>query len=494
MAVGLLGILIAAMTAGFSNRVAALALADVRGALGFGVDEFSWLGTVYSAGELVAMPFATWCAITFSLRRFHMAMLAAMMGIAAVLPFCHSLVLLLALRALQGVCGGALMPVLMMSALRFLPPPIRLHGLAFYAMTATFAPNVALEIAALSLDRLDDWRWVYWQVVPLGLIAMALVYWGAPKLPMALGRLREANWLGAALGAPGLALLVVVMDQGLRLDWLNSSLIRAALLMGSVLTALFVVSEWRHPAPFMRLQLLARKNLGLGFTIFVCLLVTLATGVALPATALQHGHNFRMPEVAWLGSLVGAPQLVLGSAVALLLYQPWVDARYLFCLGLLCIAGACSLAAGVTSEWMAGEFFWVQALHMVGQPMAIVSLLFLATSVVAPPEGAFVSGIVNTLRALGTTFGAMLIGEIMKLRGDFHAEILLGAATRTAPTPGLAGLVAEQAAVLATADIYRIFAFVALALIPLVLCLQKIPAPKIAPPPKATPPQTASAT
>src|SRR3546814_1093137 len=54
---GLVGILIAAMMAGLNNRVGALALADVRGALGFGLDDASWLTTVYSAGEVIAMPF-----------------------------------------------------------------------------------------------------------------------------------------------------------------------------------------------------------------------------------------------------------------------------------------------------------------------------------------------------------------------------------------------------------------------------------------------------
>ncbi|MGE6213717.1 hypothetical protein ACQKCR_17580, partial [Comamonas aquatica] len=69
---GLVGILIAAMMAGLNNRVGALALADVRGALGFGLDDASWLTTVYSAGEVIAMPFAAWFAITLSVRRFEL--------------------------------------------------------------------------------------------------------------------------------------------------------------------------------------------------------------------------------------------------------------------------------------------------------------------------------------------------------------------------------------------------------------------------------------
>lgn len=497
LALGLLGILLAAMVAGLNNRVPGLVLADLQGALGFAQDDASWLDTAYYAGELAAMPFATWFAVTFSLRRAHGWALGATLALAAVLPLVHGLGLLLALRAAQGLFAGALIPMLMMSALRFLPPPIRLHGLALYAMTATFAPNVALWLAALCVDRLQDWRWVYWHVIPLGQVAMALVGWGIPKMPMALPRLRQANWPGMALGVPGLALLVVGLNQGVRLDWWHSPLVTAALLVGGAFTAVFLASEWRHPAPFMRLQLLERRNLGLGFAIFFCLLVVMTTAVGLPATVLGHLQGFRMEQVAAIGLIVGLPQLVLGPAVALLLYQRWVDARHLFVLGLLCIAAACWLASGLTDAWMVRQLLWAELLQAVGQPLAVVPLLFLATSVVAPMEGAYVSGIVNTLRALGTVCGGAVIGELTTLRGQFHAEMLLDQAGRLLPRwpgdamPGaLAGIVAEQASVLAAADIYRVFAVAALALIPFVLALQYIPAPKTtlpAPAPAAPP-------
>lgn len=47
--VGLVGIFLAAMMAGLNTRVGALALADIRGALGLGFDDGSWLTTAYSA-------------------------------------------------------------------------------------------------------------------------------------------------------------------------------------------------------------------------------------------------------------------------------------------------------------------------------------------------------------------------------------------------------------------------------------------------------------
>ncbi len=84
---GLTGIFVAAMMAGLNNRVGAFALVDLRGALGLGLDDASWLTTVYTAGELIATPFATWFAITLSVRRFNLLMLSICAAIAVLLPF-----------------------------------------------------------------------------------------------------------------------------------------------------------------------------------------------------------------------------------------------------------------------------------------------------------------------------------------------------------------------------------------------------------------------
>lgn len=487
LAMGLLGIMLAAMVSGLNNRVPGLVLADIQGTLGFSHDDASWLSTAYAAGELAVMPFATWFAITFSLRRFHLTMLASALLLSAIMPFVRDLNLLLVFRALQGIFSGALIPCLMMAALRFLPLSIRLHGLALYALTSTFSPNVALWLATFCMDQLADWRWVYWHVIPIGLLAGALVAWGVPKMPSALPRLKEADWFGMALGIPGLVLLVVGLDQGVRLDWFNSPLITAALLVGSVLSVLFLASEWRHPAPFVKLQILERRNLGLGFTVFMFLLVISATAVTLPANVLAQLQGFRLEQSASIGMIVGIPQLVLGSCVALLLYQRWADARHIFATGLACLSLACWQGSGITSEWMVREFLGAEILYMFGLPMTIIPLLFLATSVVQPMEGPYVSGIVNIFRAISAVLGSAIIGQLTAVRSRFHSEMLLdqaGHLTARLPTdaPGwgsLASTVSQQAGVLATADVYRVFGVLALLLIPVVLKLNYIPAPVI---------------
>lgn len=483
--VGILAVLLAAILSGINGRVGAIALIDVRGSLGLSVDDASWLTVLYSACELAAMPISAWFAGTFSFRRFHLAVMGVFAGIALTLPAVQSLPWLLVLRATQGFFGGLLIPVLMAAALRFFPLSLRLYGLSLYALTATFSPNLAAWAAGLWIDRWHMPAGIYLQVVPMAVISMIGVAWGIPQDPLRLDRFRQINLLGLLTGTTGLALAAIALGQGERLDWFHSPVIRAAIGVAVPLLVVFLVSEWFHPLPFMRLQLLKRRNLGLGFAVFVVLLIVLLSGSLLPSDYLVERWHFRAPYLDTVGLLLAVPQLIFGPLVAFLLYKQWVDARKVFAAGLIIVALACVLASRVTSEWMVAEFVGVQALQAVGQPMAIVSMLFLATSVVQPMEGPFVSGMINMLRALGTLVGSSLVTHLLVTRDHFHSHMLVDQLGRPVPAANdvplayLAHAIGEQAFVLSIADLYRLLGVGAIVLIPAVLCLERVRPPLI---------------
>lgn len=58
LALGLVGVLIAALTSGLNDRVTDLALADIRAAIGMDVDQASWITSSYQAAEVAAMMIA----------------------------------------------------------------------------------------------------------------------------------------------------------------------------------------------------------------------------------------------------------------------------------------------------------------------------------------------------------------------------------------------------------------------------------------------------
>lgn len=492
--VGVLGVLLAAIMSGVNNRVGSLALLDVQASLGAGADDGSWLSVMYSAGELAAMPFSAWFAVTFSLRRYHIAVVALFCCLGLLMPSAQSLSWLITLRGIQGFFGGLLIPVLMAAALRFFPTGLRLYGLSLYALTATFSPNVAGWLTGVWTDTFADVHLIYLQNIPLGVLSIAAVAWGIPQDPVRLDRLRQINWAGLATGSLGLVLVAVGLGQGQRFDWLNSPLIQAALFSGVALVCVFLTTEWFHPLPFVRLQLLRRRNLGLGFIIFTCMLVVFLSGSLLPAEHLIEAWHFRAGHLAPVSLLVGLPQLIVGPAVSLLLYQQRIDARKVFAAGLGLMALSCLMGSRLTSEWMARDFFPLEALQAFGQPMAVIGLLFLATSVVQPQEGPAVSGIINTLRAFGTLMGQALVQHLVVEREKFHSNVLTdragamisgGRHSLATQPPALEALtqlsehIRREASVLAIADGYVVLGALAATLIPLALSLQYISPPKL---------------
>src|SRR5258707_14950473 len=122
------------------------------------------------------MAISPWLATTFTLRRWTLFAIALCGASSVLIPFSPDVEAIYALRLLQGLAGGLLIPLVMTTALRVLTPNIRLYGLAVYALTATFTPALAATVAAFWTD-IVDWRFVLLQTIPLCSLAGLLAWY-----------------------------------------------------------------------------------------------------------------------------------------------------------------------------------------------------------------------------------------------------------------------------------------------------------------------------
>lgn len=442
LALGLVGVLIAALTSGLNDRVTDIALADIRAAIGISYDQGSWIISAYQAAEVAAMMIAPWFAVTFSLRRFALTVSAGFMLSGLLLPLLPNATLFITLRVIQGLFGGALPPLLMTVALRFLPPPIKLYGLGAYALTATFGPNLAATLAAFWTDDVS-WMFVFWQIVPSMLVAMLLIGWGLPQDPLRFERFRQMDLFGMLTGCSGIALLVLALTQGERLDWLSSPLIIALLFSAAALLIVFFINEWFHPLPLFKLQMLLRRNLAHGLLALAGVLILSLSGSALPSAYFGQIEGFRTLQFAPLALTVGLPQLLIAPLIAALLNIRWIDCRWMLTAGVALLVISCLMGMQVTTDWGRQNFWLIQILQAFGQPMVILPVLMSATSVVAPPEGPFASAMFNTVRGFSSVAASTLVEWFISHREQFHSNILVGNAAShswlmTAPTSALA--------------------------------------------------------
>ena len=419
---GLGGVLIAAMTSEFNDQVTSIALVDVRGALGISHDPGTWIESLYVSAEIIGMAISPWLLVTFSLRRWTLFAIA-LCGVSSLpIPFSPNIEAFYALRLVQGLAGGLIIPLLMATALRVLTPNIRLYGLAVYALTATFTPALAATVAAFWTDVVD-WRFVFFQAIPLCSLAGVLVWYCLPQDQPKYDRFRILDWRGVLLLAIGTAAMSTMMYQGDRLDWFNSTLICVLALVSAIAIPLLLVNEWFHPLPLLKLQMFERRNFAYGaLGLFTFLLIS-QSGSTVPLRYLQEVQGYRPLQSNLITLEIAASQLVMLPAMALLLDYKRVDSRVVSLVGLGFILASCIGSSFLTVYWNRDQFYLWQLLQAIGQPMVIMPLLMMATNTVtSPAEGPFASAIINTMRAVAEVASAWFLELIDRWRNALHSS------------------------------------------------------------------------
>jgi MFS transporter, DHA2 family, multidrug resistance protein len=422
---GLCGVLIAAMTSEFNDQVTSLALIDVRGGLGISHDPGTWIESLYVSAEIVGMAISPTLMMVFTLRRWTLFAIALCGASSVLIPFSPNIEAIYTLRLLQGLAGGLIIPLLMTTALRVLTPNVRLYGLAVYALTATFTPALAATVSAFWTD-IVDWRFVFLQTIPLCSLAGVLIWYCLHQDQPNYERLRTLDWRGIPLLAIGTAALSTMLYQGDRLDWFNSRLICVLALVSAVAIPLFLINEWFHPSPLLKLKLLGRRNFAYGALGLFTFLVIGQSGSTVPLRYLQEVQGYRPLQSNLITLEIAAAQLVMLPAMALLLDHKRIDARLVSLVGLALMLASCIGSSFLTVYWNRDQFYVWQLLQAVGQPMVIMPLLMMLTNtVVGPTEGPFAAALVNTCRALAEAASAWFLELIGRWRNALHSDRII---------------------------------------------------------------------
>lgn len=471
---GLLGVLMAVLIAGINENVTKIAMPDIQGALFIGHDEASWLTTLYTSLSVVAMAFTPWFASTFSIRLVGMWSVSFFMLWGFLCPFAPDLQTLMILRSLQGIAGGCLPPLLMTCALRFLPPNIKVYGLATYALTATFGPSIGTPLAAFWVDYFG-WNWAFWGVIPFGFIAFFAISYGIPQDPLRLERFKQFDWFGLLLGVPAIVMLCIGILQGERLYWFNSPVITHLIVIGSFLLILFFINEWFHPLPFFKIQLLKNRNLSfalvtLGFVLFI-----LISTISIPSSYLARIQDYRPLQTAPILLIVSIPQFIALPLVALICNIRRVDCRVVLAVGFMMLAYSCYLGSQLTSQWINSNFYWLAAIQIFAQPMAVLPILMLSTGQIHPTDGPFASALFNTTKGFAGVLASGVLDALTRTRMHYHSNMLVDqVGNNPLLSDGGAGLTQKihvQASVLSSADLYLIVASLAVLVLVMIILI-----------------------
>jgi len=396
-------------------------LADIQGAIGAGIDDGGWISTSYLVAEIIVIPLTAWFARIFSTRLYLIASAALFLLFSAACAFAQNLEQMIALRALQGFAGGALIPLAFTLIITLLPQPRQPIGLAMFAVAATFAPAIGPTIGGYFTE---NWGWeyiFYLNLVP-GVPMLALLWFSLDRQPMQLGLLRQGDWWGIATMSIGLGSLQTALEEGNKDDWLGSPFIVKLLVVAAIALPAFVWIELRAAHPLLNLRLLLRRNFGFGVLAMFLLGVALYGSVFILPVYLAQVQRYNAEQIGMVLAWTGLPQLLLIPLVPRLMQR--FDARYIVALGFGLFALSNFMNVALSTDVAADQLLLPNIVRAVGQALVLTPLTALASAGIEAENTGSASALLNVMRNLGGAIGIALLQTFLTKREQFHSNVL----------------------------------------------------------------------
>lgn len=419
---GLVAVIFGAFISTLTGRLSSFGLADIRGAIHVGYDEGAWITTSMTTAQMLVTPLTIWAGTVYGPRKVLIWGASLFAAASAAIPFSTTIAEFLTFQFLAGMGSGTFIPLTLSVVLRTLPARFWAYGIVVYALNLELSLNISASLEAWYIDNLS-WRFIFWQSVPLALGMIACLYFGMPAQPKPKAVKRPALF-GVMTAGMGLALIYAALDQGNRLNWLDSGTIVGLLSAGSILLGAAVINLLLVPSDWFDLRGAFRWPLPLLLLMVIVLRLTILSTAFLIPQFLISVRGYRSLEIGQALIWIAIPQLIAAPIAALLLRR--VDSRWTACAGLVAVSVACWIVShSMTSSWGPEQFLATQLLQAVGQTLALSGIVFTSVLRMRADTQATFGAMIQSARLLGGEVGLAFTVTFVRMR-EQHASNVIG--------------------------------------------------------------------
>ncbi len=398
------------------SSIANVALPTIAGNLGVSADEGTWVITVFSAANAIAIPLTGWLTQRFGIIRLFVVSITLFVLASWLCGLATSFAFLLCARVFQGIVAGPLIPLSQSILLSSYPKEKSALALAFWGMTATVGPIAGPTLGGWITDSYS-WSWIFYINVPVGIFA-AVFTWiiykdrESPKVSLPIdvvGLILLIIWVGA---------LQIMLDKGKDLDWFNSPVIISLAVTSAIAFCYFLVWELTEKHPIIDLTLFAGRNftggtiaISVGYGVFFGNLVLLPQW-------LQIDQAYPSVNAGLVMAPLGIFAVIFSPIVGKLL--PKIDARIIVTIAFLLLSLVFFLRSLYTS--------YVDTWHLVvptliqGIPIALffIPLSAIILSGLPPERIPAAAGLSNFARIFSGAIGTSIATTVWNNRSILH--------------------------------------------------------------------------
>jgi len=325
---------------------------------------------------------------------------------------------LIGFRALQGLGGAMMMPATLSIIAVVFPPEERGTAMGIWGGVTGIAVAVGPTLGGVIIE-VASWPYIFLVNVPVGIVVVVLALKVVPdsKDPSSV---RQIDYPGVVVISASLFALTFALIEGQNYGWTSATIL--ALFAGAAVgLAVFVLIERRQAEPLMQLSLFRSRTftvanvsgliltfgmMGVFFLLpifFQAILGYSAIKAGLLMTPLAAVVVFAAPASGWLSDKIGSRWLISGGMLTA-------------AIGFFLTRQAMSLDGGwgpLVVPFMVSGFG-------IGIVMAPMTSAVMASAPVEKAGSA--SGVLSTMRQLGSVLGIAVMGAILQNRAVTYLE------------------------------------------------------------------------
>jgi DHA2 family multidrug resistance protein len=500
------GVMLATFMEVLDTSIANIALPHIGGSLSATPEEATWVLTSYLVSNAIVLPTTGWLANHFGRKRVFITCITLFTIASALCGLAWSLPTLVLARILQGLGGGAMVPIAQSIMLESFPIQKRGAAMAIFAQGVVVAPILGPTIGGWITDNYS-WRWIFYINLPVGILAVVMAKWLVEDPPyIKRNAAATIDFVGFGLLAVWLATLQIVLDKGQEADWFGAEWVRVSTAVSIIAFVGFIWWEFTTDHPLVDLRVFKNRN----FTIGLILMTSLA--------AILYGTTAQLP--LFLQTLMGYPALQSGYALSprgiAAFVTTWfvgrivgkVRARWMLCFGFVTLAISSFMLANINLEISQMDVIWPSIINGIAISFIFVPLTTTTMSQLGQAQLGNASGLYNLMRNLGGSIGIAFVTTMLARGAQTHQALMVGHLTPTDPAfvqrfnvakkmlslhtdpvnatrqayDAVYSLLDQQAHLWAFVDNFFLFGMLALAGMPLVFLFKRVqPAKKPAP-------------
>ena len=493
-----LGVMLGTFMQVLDTSIANIALPHIAGSLSATPDEATWVLTSYLVSNAIILPMTGWLSNYFGRRRLFIwcvglfTLASAFCGAAPDLP------ILIVARILQGVGGGAMVPIAQAVLLESFPANKRGTAMAIFTQGVVVAPIIGPTLGGWITDNYS-WRWVFYINLPIGIVAILLAQWLVEDPPYIKRNVKAPiDFIGFGLLALWLGTLQIILDKGQESDWFGSEWIRWFTALSIAAMIGFVFRELTVKHPLVELRILKNRNFAVGVALITIVVAILyGTTVELPLF-LQTLMGYPALQSGYALSPRGIGAFITTTLVGRLVGR--VRNRWLMCIGFPVLATASFMLSNINLQVSEAAVIWPSVINGIAISFIFVPLTTAAMGHLPQAQIGNATGLYNLMRNLGGSFGIAFVTTMIERGAQMHQALMVGHLTPTDPAFAQSlsvlhrvlavqtdaatavsqayGLIYQtldrQAHLWAFSDNFRLFGWLALGCIPLIFLFKRI--------------------